>query len=435
MSEATARDEAAPHAGAEKKPRIPFYVTVVGAMVIGLAIGPYIKPNVAAPLGEFGKLVIQLIKGVATPLLFFAIIQAILKTSIAGRSAVRMLVIATVNVSIAVAIGLLASNLLRPGEHLTLSKPPDAAAAATASYAGKKVEVVKTLVSYVPSNFVTPFAENLVISIILIALLAGFGLRRVRKEQEAVGSRAYVAIEDAIGTMQHLTEVVLGWVIKLVPFAVLAVAAKTVSEHGYAPLRGLLMYVVVGLLGLAVHVAVTYQAWIVLAAKVSLARFWREAREPVVCALGTNSSLATLPVTLKALDRLKVSRSASTLGACVGTNLNNDGIVLYEGMAVLFVAQASGIHLTLGEQVIAAVVSMVAAMGVAGVPEAGFVSLALVLNTVGLPVELLPLILTVDWVLARARSVTNVLSDMVLSIVLDRGERLAAPPAPEPETQ
>jgi DAACS family dicarboxylate/amino acid:cation (Na+ or H+) symporter len=161
------------------------------------------------------------------------------------------------------------------------------------------------------------------------------------------------------------------------------------------------------------HSALTYQLWIALFTSISLRRFWTEAREPVAYAVGANSSLATLPVTLRALDRLGVRRSSSALGACVGTNFNNDGIILYEGMAVLFVAQAS--------QALVALVCMVAAMGVAGVPEAGFVSLALVLNTVGLPLEILPLLLTVDWIIARGRSVINVLSDMVLSILLDRG--------------
>src|SRR4029079_18365308 len=119
------------------------------------------------------------------------------------------------------------------------------------------------------------------------------------------------------------------------------------------------------------------------------------------------------------------SRSSSTLGAMVGTNLNNDGIILYEGMAVLLVAQAHGLHLDLGHQLIAAGTCLAAAMGVAGVPEAGFISLAVVLNTVGLPVDILPLLLTVDWILGRARSVTNVLSDMVLSIMVDRGREPA----------
>jgi DAACS family dicarboxylate/amino acid:cation (Na+ or H+) symporter len=172
--------------------------------------------------------------------------------------------------------------------------------------------------------------------------------------------------------------------------------------------------------GLVLHVIITYHAWLLLIARMPLRMFWREAKEPVVYAAGANSSLATLPVTLRALDRLGVSRSASTLGACVGTNFNNDGIILYEGMAVLFVAQAMGIDLSLSQQLIAAGACMFAAMGVAGVPEAGFVSLALVLNTIGLPLEILPLLLTVDWIIARGRSMTNVLSDMVLSILIER---------------
>jgi DAACS family dicarboxylate/amino acid:cation (Na+ or H+) symporter len=217
----------------------------------------------------------------------------------------------------------------------------------------------------------------------------------------------------------RVVEVVLTWVIALIPFAVFGVVARAVGEHGFAPLKGLGVYVGVGLLGLALHILLTYQAWLVIFAKRSLVSFWREAKEPAIYAMGANSSLATLPVTLRALDRLGVSKQSSTLGAVVGTNFNNDGIILYEGMAVLFVAQASGIDLSVGQQIVAAASCMVAAMGVAGVPEAGFISLALVLNTVGLPIEILPLLLTVDWIIARARSVTNVLSDMMLSILVD----------------
>ncbi len=203
----------------------------------------------------------------------------------------------------------------------------------------------------------------------MIAVLTGAGLRRVRTEQLAVGSSAHRALEDAVETLQRLTEVVLGWVIKLVPFAVFGVVAKSVGEYGYSPLKGLAAYVAVGVGGLLLHVLITYQVWLVLLVKMPLSRFWGIAKEPVAYAAGANSSLATLPVTLRALDRLGVSRSSSALGACVGTNFNNDGIILYEGMAVLFVAQASGIDLSLGQQLLAAVTCMVAAVGVAGVPR------------------------------------------------------------------
>jgi Na+/H+-dicarboxylate symporter len=341
----------------------------------------------------------------------------VLHTPIDLRSGGRLLFLALLNTSLAITLGLGISNTLRPGDHLAALGTADSAAAST--YAQQRLDVVKTLISYVPSNVVAPFAENTVITVIVLALLLGFGLRRVRDEQRRVGTASFQALEDALIGVRRAIEVILGWVVKLIPLAVFGVVCKTVAEHGFAPLMGLLAYVVAGLLGLALHIALVYQAWIALATSISLRRFWSAAREPMVYALGTNSSLATLPVTLRALDRLGVSQKASALGACVGTNLNNDGIVLYEGMAMLFVAQAMGIDLSLPQQLFAALTCIVAAMGVAGVPEAGFVSLALVLNTVGLPVELLPLLLTVDWVLARARSVTNVLSDMVLSILLD----------------
>ncbi len=405
--------------------KLPLYVWILGALLLGLATGPLLGKS-AAPLGDVGKLVIQLIKGVATPLLFLAIVNAILQTEVRARAGLRMLGFALLNASAALGLGLLISNVFRPGDHLAAAvSPPDAKA--LAAYADKKVDFVQTLMSYIPSSVVTPFAENTVISIVLIAVLTGFGLRAVRTRQIAEGHDGYRTIEGAVTTLLALAETVLGWVIKLIPVAVYAVVAKTVGEYGFAPMKGLAAYLAAGLLGLAAHVLITYQLWIVAWARIPLRRFWAIAREPVVYAMGTNSSLATLPVTLRALDGLGVSRASSALGACVGTNFNNDGILLYEGMAVLFVAQASGLDLSLGQQLLAAVTCMVAAMGVAGVPEAGFVSLALVLNTVGLPIELLPLLLTVDWIIARARSVVNVLSDMVLSILIETSS-----PAPEP---
>lgn len=394
--------------------RFPLYAQIILALVLGLALGPVLGAR-AAPLGELGTLVVRLIKAAATPLLFFAIVSAILRAEVVGRSALRMTGAALFNATLALALGLTISNLIQPGRYLSaLARPADGAG--VSRFAAHRIDFLETLSSYIPADLVTPFAQNLVLSVILIALLVGFGLRQVRKE---LPEAAAGGVDQAVAVLLRLFEVILAWITRLIPLAVFGVVCMSVGVNGYAPLRGLGVYVAVGLLGLGLHVLIVYQAWLRFALGISLRRFWREAREPVVYALGTNSSLATLPVTLRALDRLGVSRGASALGACVGTNLNNDGIILYEGMALLFVAQASGIQLTLAEQLVAAAVCMFAAMGVAGVPEAGFISLALVLNTLHLPLEILPLLLSVDWIVARARSVTNVLSDMLLSLIVD----------------
>ena len=208
--------------------------------------------------------------------------------------------------------------------------------------------------------------------------------------------------------------------IRLIPFAVFGVVAKTIGEQGFAPLRGLAVYVGVALLGLAIHVFVTYQAWIVLVARMPLRAFWRGARDPVLYAMGAASSLATLPVTLAALDKMRVTPQSARLAACVGTNLNNDGILLYEAMAVLFVAQVHGLDLSLSQQLVAAFGCIVAGVGISGIPDAGLISLTVVLTTVGLPIEIVPLLFTVDWLVGRARAMTNVVSDMLVAVLLDR---------------
>jgi Na+/H+-dicarboxylate symporter len=402
--------------------RFPLYAQIVLALFLGLVVGPLLGSR-AGPLGEIGKVVVNLIKAVAAPLLFFAIVDAVVRTEIQGRAALRLLFWAFLNATIALAIGLSVSNWLEPGRHLSALATPGAAGA----YADKRINLLGLLNGFVPSSLVAPFVENAVLAIVVLAVLFGLALRAIRAEQFQSDATGHRVLEQAVSTLLRLMEIVLGWVIRLIPFAVFGVVAKAVGEHGYAPFRGLAWYVVVGVGGMILHVCVTYQVWLALVVRMNLRSFWREAKEPVSFALGANSSLASLPVTLRALDRLGVPRSASTLGACVGTNFNNDGIILYEGMAVLFVAQASGIELSLAQQLLVAGACLVAAMGVAGVPEAGFVSLALVLNTAHLPLELLPLLLTVDWIVARARSAANVLSDMILSILIGRNEMIATP--------
>lgn len=396
--------------------RFPLAAQIVVGMGLALLLGPYMG-SFEPVLNELARLVIQVIKGVATPLLFLSISSAIAHAELTRGAGFRLVGFAATNTCIALVIGLGLSNLFEPGKVLADALRGNAPGHAT-DYAGKKIDFLKTLTGYVPTDLVSPFATNTVIGVVILALMFGLGLRAVRfQSPELPGLKG---ITDGVSALLKITEWVLHAVIRLVPLAVFCSLSRTVSQYGYAPLAGLGVYVAIVLLGLGLHVMITFHGWLVFYARMRLSTFWRAARDPAVYALGTNSSLATLPLTLDALATLRVSKTASALGACVGTNLNNDGIVLYEGLALLFVAQAMGFELTMSEQFLAALSCIVAAMGVAGIPEAGFVSLALVLNTVGLSVELLPLLLGVDWVIARARSVTNVLSDMVLSILVDR---------------
>lgn len=395
--------------------KFSFTLQIAFALFLGLATGLFYGP-LTAPLGEVSQLIISLIKMTAAPLLFFSIVSAIIKTHVHMRDGLKMIIIACVNATLAVILGLILSHFFDVGLVLKQLAITIDASKSTFQSSGE-IHFLQTFISYFPKSFIGPFVDNSIIPIIFTAILIGSGLRSLSNRQP----QQSLALEPIITEFLNLFERLISWLVKLTPIAVFAAVAKSVGEYGLAPLQSLIYFVGVVLLGFFIHVMVVYQSWIYFVG-MSLRKFWLEAKVPAINSIGTNSSLATLPLTLQALDRLKVSKSASALGACVGTNLNNDGIILYEAMAVIFISQAMGMELSISQQLLTVLSCMVAAMGVAGVPEAGFISLSLVLATVGLPMELLPLLLTVDWILARARSVVNVLSDMTISIVINRFE-------------
>jgi Na+/H+-dicarboxylate symporter len=425
-----------PSADRAPRRRLPLAAKIVVAMGLGIVAGLILGER-AEPLSKLGALIIDMIKGLAGPLLLFAVIDAFLRTEIRARSGAVMVAIALTNATIALAIGLGLSNLIQPGHYLRAADDSTAAVAGSdlskaskGLHPSRRISFVDELVGFIPTSLVRPIVDNAVISIVIVAILLGLAFRHAKAEQVARGESSYRAIENGVVTTFRAIEVILSWAIQLVPLAVFGVVARTVGRYGFEPFKGLVVYLAVGMLGLGIQVAVVYQLWIRFVAGMPLRRFWAGASEAVVYAMGTASSLASLPVTLRTLQKMGVSPQSARMAACVGTNLNNDGILLYEAMAVLFVAQASGLHLSLGQQLLAAGACAIAGIGISGVPEAGLISLIIVVRTVGLPETIVPLLLTVDWVLGRCRAMTNVVSDITVAVLLDR---LAPPSSGENE--
>jgi Na+/H+-dicarboxylate symporter len=213
--------------------------------------------------------------------------------------------------------------------------------------------------------------------------------------------------------------------VQMIPFAVFGVVAQVVGRAGLSVFSVLWVFLATMLFGLTLHALGYYPlvAWLV--GKRSPRRYLGQGADAIITGLSCNSSLATVPITLSCLDRMGVSKRSARMAACVGTNLNNDGITLYEAMAALFLAQAVGYELGLSQQLTVVLQSIMAGAGVAGIPEAGLIVLPLVLSSAGLPEPViaaaLPLIMTVDWIIARVRSGVNVMSDMVVAILLDVG--------------
>jgi DAACS family dicarboxylate/amino acid:cation (Na+ or H+) symporter len=342
-------------------------------------------------------LVVDLLKTLAGPLVFFAILDAFARTEIEARRGAKLLGISFVNACVAGGIALAVSNLLPFGRRVAQG----VFASPTTHHAAEKT-FVETLFPEPPNT----------LGIVLLALLLGMALRRLPQEDRA-------PLAAFSSSAFKLLATTLGWIVKIVPIAAFCVLAQVTGTSGLAVLGTLASFVFLVTLAIAVHAGVYYALLLYALAGIPPWRFFPRALEALLTAFTTGSSLATLPVTLKTLDEMKVSPESARLAACVGTNLNHDGILLYEAVAALFVAQALGQDLTLPQQGLAVVTSALAAVGIAGIPDAGFITLTLVLGSVGLPASAAPVLLPVDWFLGRLRASANVASDLTVANLLD----------------
>jgi Na+/H+-dicarboxylate symporter len=414
---------------------IQVLIAVIGGATLGLLFGqePYLSGLRNEQLGQLGLWVVWMLKTLAIPLIFFAILDALLRTSIPMRQGTKLLVICLVNVSVAMAIGLAIMNLWQPGlawlghvdELLHLVPGTTVSSSALANVQAGSQSPIEYLASYIPRTLTNPFTSNNIIGVVLLALLIGGTLRYLHGQSDQTSGFVAVVVRG-IERIYGWLVLILEWIIVVVPLAVFGVVAQVVGKSGVGVFSVLWIFLLAMLTGLAVHSLLYYPlvAWLV--GKKSPKQYVGQGADAIMTAVSCNSSLATVPVTLRCLERMQVSAQSARLAACVGTNLNNDGITLYEAMAALFLAQALGYDLPMAKQVLIVLASIIAGAGVAGIPEAGLIVLPLVLAAAGLPDQVIlaaiPLIMTVDWIIARARSGVNVMSDMLVAILLDAGK-------------
>ena len=424
------------------KSKFPLYFQVIIGVTSGVLLGllfgtePYLWGLLKnETLGQLGMLVIRLLKTLATPLIFLAILDALIHCDISFKHGGRLLAICGVNLLMAMLIGLTIMNVFTPGEswgghvqELTAQLHPEASKTSIKTAPeGVTLNPLKNIAGYIPENIVDPFVKNNVISLILLALLVGCALRTIKRHPFVGDNSGIDLIIKLITAGYHLMMQMLAWVILAIPFAITGVVAQVVGKSGLSVFALLGVFLATMLTGLLIHCFIYYPCMARWFGKMPIKRYLGQGMDAILMGFSTNSSLATVPVTLRCLtEKMGVSERSARLSVLIGTNLNNDGIILYEAMAAIFLAQAIGFNLELTQQLLIVAAAIMVGIGVSGIPEAGLIALPLVLSTIGLSEQLIimviPLIATIDWIIARCRSVVNVMSDMLVAILLDRLE-------------
>ena len=404
--------------------KIPLYGQIIIALIIAVIVGvllgagsPIWDKETIEHLALPCTLILKALRTLATPLIFLAILHTFLTADIPSRSGRKLSILLITNTLVAIVIGLFVANVLRPG-----AAGSALATAQSTKPVVKQLDPWGLLADIIPDSVVKPLVDNNVISLIFVALAFGIVLRAIKAEQVKLGQREYLAIEQGIGVLFQAVINILHWVIALVPIAVFGIVSKTIALQGFAPFKSLGSFVLAVILALLLQAAY-YLTRVKIGSWLSPQQFIKGGSDALITAFSTASSTVTMPITFESLQKMGLRESSASLGALVGSNFNNDGTALYEAMSALFISQVLGQNLTLPQQLVVMLTSIVASVGAAGIPEAGLVTMTLVFSSVGLPTEYIAILITVDWFLDRCRTAINVMGDMTVSAVIDGKHR------------
>ncbi len=369
-----------------------------------------------------GRIFIAMLKMLIAPMILLSIACGIAQMGGArelGRMGARTIVLYLVTMALAVATGLVLVNALEPGVDSTLRETAffqgavDIDTPAIARDLGLGEFLLKT-VFQVLSNPFASLAEGRVLPIVVFAILLGLAL-------VYSGSRGRVLV-DALHAGYGAIMRIIGWFLRLAPVGIFALLGHLIATVGFRELvEHLFVFSLVVIGGTLFHAVVTLPLVARLVGGIGPLELFRGVREAMVVAFTTSSSTATLPVTTRCVeDNLKVPSHVSTFVLPLGSTVNMDGTALYEAIAAVFVANIYGIELGITSQLTVFLVAMVTAIGAPGIPSAGMVTMIVVLESVGLPVEAVGLLITIDRFLDTFRTMANVEGDAVVAVCVGR---------------
>ena len=415
-------------------------IGMAAGVAVGVAIGPstgWVDPETALTLSSWlalpGQVFLGAVQMIVVPLVFASIIRGLAASENLdqlrrmGVYAVTFFILTT---SLAIVLGIGLALVVQPGRYFAVD--PRTVDATTVTDTIDEIElpaldgdsIPEALVSLIPRNPLGSMVNSEMLSVVLFAVIVGIAL-------VSLPTRDSEPLLNLLGSLQQVSMAIVRWAMRLAPWAVFGLMTQVSAKLGLHALAGLAVYVATVLVGL-VLLLLAYLAIVWVGARRGPLPFLRAVREVQLLAFSTSSSAAVMPVSIRtAEDVLGLHPSIAQFVIPLGATINMNGTALYQGVATLFLAQAYGLELSTVQLLLVVVTSVAASIGSPATPGVGIVILAMVLNSVGIPVAGIGLILGVDRILDMSRTAVNVTGDLVAAAVMDRrlGDDLA-PQAP-----
>ncbi len=383
-------------------------------LLLGIVAGIFFVGNPEIPVNwikPFGTLFLNLIKFIVVPIVLFSIISGVISMrdiKKVGYIGARTVAFYFVTTAFAVSIGLIVGNLFK-GSFMPLATTDLVYTVAESK------SFIQVIVDIFPSNIITPMANASMLQVIVIALFFGVGIIMAGEKGRAAG--------NVIESFSEVSMKIMSTILKLSPIGVFCLITPVVAENGPGILGSLAMVLLAAYICYILHAVVVYSFSVKLLGGLSPLEFFKGMFPAIIFAFSSASSVGTLPLNLECTTKLGANRETASFVLPLGATINMDGTAIYQGVCVIFIATCYGIDLTLAQMCTIVLTAVLASIGTAGVPGAGMIMLAMVLQSVGLPMEGIALVAGVDRIFDMGRTTVNITGDAACTLVVSNIQR------------
>ena len=401
----------------KEKKKLPLATQIFIALVLGIITGLLMQNHADitdAYIKPVGTIFLNLLKFIVVPIVLFSIMSGIISLSDirkVGSIGVKIIIYYMCTTAVAIVIGLVGGNVFK--RFFPILETSD-----LKYEASEATPVMDTIVGIFPSNFIAPLSEATMLQVIVMALLIGFAII-------LVGEEAAPAVKG-INSFNAIFMKCMEMILKLSPIGVFCLICPVVATNGATILGSLAMVLLTAYICYLAHMVIVYSFTVKTIGGLSPIEFLRGQLPAIIFAFSSSSSVGTLPLNMKGCEKMGADKEITSFVLPLGATINMDGTAIYQGVCAIFIASCYGISLTPSQMVTIVLTATLASIGTAGVPGAGMVMLAMVLASVGLPLDGIALVAGVDRIFDMGRTVVNITGDASCAIVVSNLERKKA---------